>query len=43
MSCVETQNVNDKINPQGIIILGVNIHCEGCANEVLKHLRGFQG
>lgn len=32
-----------KINPQGMIILGVYIHCEGCANEVLKYLRGFEG
>lgn len=44
MSCVEShQNESEKANPKGTIILGVFIHCEGCANEVLKSLRGFQG
>ncbi|KAL6529106.1 hypothetical protein OROHE_014850 [Orobanche hederae] len=33
----------EKSNVDGIIILGVNIHCEGCANDVLKCLRGFEG
>ncbi|KAL8456388.1 hypothetical protein ACS0TY_034559 [Phlomoides rotata] len=36
-------STENKNNPQGIIVLGVNIHCEGCANEVSKCLRGFEG
>ncbi|GAA0163595.1 hypothetical protein LIER_39626 [Lithospermum erythrorhizon] len=32
---------NKKIN--GNIVLGVYIHCEGCANSVAKHLRCFEG
>ncbi|XP_057787611.1 heavy metal-associated isoprenylated plant protein 8-like [Salvia miltiorrhiza] len=39
----QNENENEKMNPKGIIVLGVYIHCEGCANEVLKYLRGFQG
>ncbi|KAI3467746.1 hypothetical protein Pfo_024409 [Paulownia fortunei] len=39
----ENPNEENKNNPNGIIILGVYIHCEGCANEVLKCLRGFEG
>ncbi|KZV17113.1 heavy metal-associated isoprenylated plant protein 26-like [Dorcoceras hygrometricum] len=39
----EEQNEENKNNPEGIIILGVYIHCEGCGNEVLRSLRGYQG
>ncbi|GFQ06697.1 hypothetical protein PHJA_002813700 [Phtheirospermum japonicum] len=40
----ENPNEKNKNNPNnGIIILGVYIHCEGCENEVLKCLRGFEG
>ncbi|XP_042051744.1 heavy metal-associated isoprenylated plant protein 8-like [Salvia splendens] len=42
MSCVATNNQNGNNNQEGVIVLGVYIHCEGCANEVLNHLRGFQ-
>ncbi|KAL8037995.1 hypothetical protein ABFX02_11G074600 [Erythranthe guttata] len=38
----ENRNNNNN-NPDGIIILGVYIHCEGCGNQVLKSLRGFEG
>lgn len=43
MACVATNNQNGNNNQEGVIVLGVYIHCEGCANEVLNHLRGFQG
>ncbi|KAK4486058.1 hypothetical protein RD792_008723 [Penstemon davidsonii] len=36
----EEQNPNPKGNN---IVLGVYIHCEGCGNQVLKSLRGFEG
>ncbi|KAL3656016.1 hypothetical protein CASFOL_000412 [Castilleja foliolosa] len=40
----ENPNEKPKNNPvNGIIILGVYIHCEGCENEVLKCLRGLEG
>ncbi|KAL1547732.1 heavy metal-associated isoprenylated plant protein 8-like [Salvia divinorum] len=42
MNSVATNNQNDNTNQDGVIVLGVYIHCEGCANEVLNHLRGFQ-
>ncbi|XP_057774929.1 heavy metal-associated isoprenylated plant protein 8-like [Salvia miltiorrhiza] len=29
--------------PNGVIILRVYIHCDGCRDEVLKYLRGYQG
>lgn len=37
------QNEENKNNPNGIIILGVYLHCEGCGNEVLRSLRGYEG
>lgn len=33
----------NKKNPDGVIVLGVSIHCEGCRDEVLRCLRGFEG
>ncbi|CAA3026282.1 heavy metal-associated isoprenylated plant 8-like [Olea europaea subsp. europaea] len=33
----------NKKNPDGVIVLGVYIHCEGCQTEVLRCLRGFEG
>ncbi|XP_042053418.1 heavy metal-associated isoprenylated plant protein 8-like [Salvia splendens] len=44
---VEHQKVemehNDHDHPNGVIILRVYIHCEGCGDEVFKCLRGYQG
>ncbi|XP_059315949.1 heavy metal-associated isoprenylated plant protein 8-like [Lycium ferocissimum] len=35
---------NKNTNPKGVtIILGVYIHCQGCKEQVLKSLRGFDG
>ncbi|MCD7473126.1 hypothetical protein HAX54_014752 [Datura stramonium] len=35
---------NNNNNPKGIIIiLGVYIHCQGCKEQVIKSLRGFDG
>ncbi|KAG8365855.1 hypothetical protein BUALT_Bualt17G0015300 [Buddleja alternifolia] len=39
----ERSNEENKNNPEGRIVLGVFIHCEGCGNEVRKCLRGYQG
>ncbi|KAK6160430.1 hypothetical protein DH2020_003811 [Rehmannia glutinosa] len=39
----ENSNEENKNNRNGIIVLGVYIHCEGCSNDVLKCLRGFEG
>ncbi|KAA8533341.1 hypothetical protein F0562_033126 [Nyssa sinensis] len=36
------EHINQQ-NPKGVILLGVYIHCEGCANSVVKCLRGFDG
>ncbi|CAM8981828.1 unnamed protein product [Rhodiola kirilowii] len=30
-------------NQNGLIILGTHIHCEGCATDIIKCLRGFEG
>ncbi|KAA8528946.1 hypothetical protein F0562_033566 [Nyssa sinensis] len=30
-------------NPKGVIVLGVYMHCQGCANKVVKCLGGFDG
>ncbi|KAK3035862.1 hypothetical protein RJ639_032999 [Escallonia herrerae] len=32
---------NNKQNPKGAIVLGVYMHCEACAEKVVKSLRGF--
>ncbi|CAI9756369.1 unnamed protein product [Fraxinus pennsylvanica] len=37
------KNEESKNNPDGVIVLGVYIHCEGCQDEVLRCLRGFEG
>ncbi|OIS95764.1 PREDICTED: heavy metal-associated isoprenylated plant protein 8-like [Nicotiana attenuata] len=40
----KSTNEENKNNAKGvIIILGVYIHCQGCKEEVLKSLRGFDG
>ncbi|CAK9144342.1 unnamed protein product [Ilex paraguariensis] len=39
----EAKEKVNKMNPKGEIVLGVFIHCEGCANEVVNCLRGFDG
>ncbi|XP_049342572.1 heavy metal-associated isoprenylated plant protein 8-like [Solanum verrucosum] len=40
----ECKNEENKNNSKGIIIiLGVYIHCQGCKQQVLKSLRGFDG
>ncbi|KAK1370709.1 Heavy metal-associated isoprenylated plant protein 7 [Heracleum sosnowskyi] len=33
----------NKLNPKDDIVLGVFIHCEGCAKTIHKSLRGFEG
>lgn len=35
--------MGDNKHPNNVIILSVYIHWEGCANEVLKCLRGYEG
>ncbi|XP_073135030.1 heavy metal-associated isoprenylated plant protein 8-like [Henckelia pumila] len=42
-ACEEENEENKNINPEGIIILGVYIHCEGCGNEVVRSIRGYEG
>ncbi|KAL0421588.1 UNVERIFIED_CONTAM: Heavy metal-associated isoprenylated plant protein 7 [Sesamum latifolium] len=44
-ACHHHRNPNEenRNNPDGVIVLGTYIHCEGCGNQVLKCLRGFQG
>ncbi|KAK3034597.1 hypothetical protein RJ639_033843, partial [Escallonia herrerae] len=39
----EGTNAGNKQNPKGVIVLGVYMHCEGCAKEVDRCLRGFDG
>ncbi|KAL0335940.1 UNVERIFIED_CONTAM: Heavy metal-associated isoprenylated plant protein 7 [Sesamum radiatum] len=39
----QNPNEENRNNPDGVIVLGTYIHCEGCGNQVLKCLRGFQG
>lgn len=40
----EYKNEENENNPKGtIIILGIYIHCQGCKDQVLKSLRGFDG
>ncbi|KAL2519736.1 Heavy metal transport/detoxification superfamily protein [Abeliophyllum distichum] len=39
----ENTNEENKKNPDGVIVLGVYVHCEGCGDEVLRCLRGFEG
>ncbi|XP_052203970.1 heavy metal-associated isoprenylated plant protein 7-like [Diospyros lotus] len=34
---------NNEENPDGVIVLGLYMHCDGCAETVVKHLRGFYG
>ncbi|XP_058192787.1 heavy metal-associated isoprenylated plant protein 7-like [Rhododendron vialii] len=36
----ENQNAQ---NPEGVIVLGVYMHCQGCADTIVNHLRGFDG
>ncbi|KAL3835722.1 hypothetical protein ACJIZ3_010458 [Penstemon smallii] len=46
MTCTcngENQNEENEKNPKGVIVLGVYVHCEGCADQVHKSLRGFEG
>lgn len=33
----------NKLNPKDVIVLGVFIHCQGCAQTIHKSLRGFEG
>ncbi|KAM7468786.1 hypothetical protein LguiB_016348 [Lonicera macranthoides] len=42
-SSSEKHNEDNKGNPKGVIVLGVYLHCQGCADEVVKSLRGFHG
>ncbi|KAL3818711.1 hypothetical protein ACJIZ3_004616 [Penstemon smallii] len=41
----EQNHYEDDNSPKGnnTIVLGVYIHCQGCGNQVLKSLRGFEG
>lgn len=34
---------NKKQNPYGVIVLGVYMHCQGCADTITKYLRGSDG
>lgn len=34
---------NKKKNQTATIVLGVFIHCDGCRDEVIRSLSGFQG
>ncbi|KAI8005891.1 Heavy metal-associated isoprenylated plant protein 8, partial [Camellia lanceoleosa] len=36
-------NKENKPNPKGVIVLGVYMHCQGCADKIVKYLRGFDG
>ncbi|KAH6760917.1 Heavy metal transport/detoxification superfamily protein [Perilla frutescens var. hirtella] len=35
--------MGDNKHPNNVIILSIYIHCEGCTNEVLKCLCGYEG
>ncbi|XP_059635997.1 heavy metal-associated isoprenylated plant protein 7-like [Cornus florida] len=42
-SNAENEESKKTQNTKGVIVLGVYIHCEGCADKVIKSLRGFDG
>lgn len=33
----------NQLSPRGVIVLGVFIHCQGCAHTIRNSLRGFEG
>ncbi|CAL5418707.1 unnamed protein product [Camellia sinensis] len=37
------ENKENNPNPKGVIVLGVYMHCQGCADKIVKYLRGFDG
>ncbi|KAI8018233.1 Heavy metal-associated isoprenylated plant protein 8 [Camellia lanceoleosa] len=40
---IKEENKENKPNPKGVIVLGVYMHCQGCADKIVKYLRGFDG
>lgn len=44
---VNVKNMNEENknmqNTYGVIVLGIFMHCQGCADTITKHLRGFDG
>lgn len=43
--CIYPPLNSDKQNAlqKDMIILATHIHCQGCASEIIKYLRGFEG
>ncbi|EPS58488.1 hypothetical protein M569_16325, partial [Genlisea aurea] len=37
------ENPNPNPNPDGAIVLRVYVHCQGCAEDIRRSLRGFDG